>query len=119
MKTVSRPLLIGLLLAALVLLSLASLSAGKVWIPWNAWFAAADDLRSIIVFELRLPRTVLGIIVGAALGLTGAAMQGYTRNPLADPGILGVSSMAAFGAVVTMYFGAQQIITGPKGRRLF
>ncbi len=106
MKTVSRPLLIGLLLAALVLLSLASLSAGKVWIPWNAWFAAADDLRSIIVFELRLPRTVLGIIVGAALGLTGAAMQGYTRNPLADPGILGVSSMAAFGAVVTMYFGA-------------
>ena len=50
-----------------------------------------------------LPRTLLALFVGAALGMSGAAMQGYTRNPLADPGSLGVSSMAAFGAVI--FFG--------------
>lgn len=106
MRTLPRPVLIGGLLLAVALLSLASLSAGKVWVPWDAWFAAADDPRAIIVFELRLPRTLLGIVVGAALGISGAALQGYTRNPLADPTILGVSSMAAFGAVATLYLGA-------------
>ena len=107
MKPIPRPLLIGALVVAIVLLSVASLSAGKVWVPWDAWFgSASSDPRSIIVFELRLPRTLLGIAVGVALGMSGAALQGYTRNPLADPGILGVSSMAAFGAVATMYIGA-------------
>lgn len=106
MRTIPRALLIGGLLVLLVLLVLASLSAGKVWIPWSDWFGAADDMRSMIIFDLRLPRTVLGIIVGVGLGISGAAMQGYTRNPLADPGILGVSSMAAFGAVATLYLGA-------------
>ncbi|MFY7852940.1 MAG: FecCD family ABC transporter permease, partial [Brevundimonas sp.] len=51
------------------------------------------------------PRTVLALLVGAALGLSGAALQGYTRNPLADPGVLGVSAMAALGAVLTLYYG--------------
>lgn len=106
MKTISRPLLFAALAAGLVLLSLASLSAGKVWVPWSAWLSAADDPRWAIVFDLRLPRTILGIAVGMALGLSGAVLQGYTRNPLADPGILGVSSMAAFGAVMTLYLGA-------------
>lgn len=109
MKAVSRSVLIGSLLVALVILVFASLSAGKVWVPWDAWFGAADDPRTMIVFELRLPRTVLGIIVGVALGISGAALQGYTRNPLADPGILGVSTMAAFGAVATLYFGAATV----------
>ena len=106
MKTISRPLLFAALTAGLVLLSLASLSAGKVWVPWSAWLSAAADPRWAIVFDLRLPRTILGIAVGMALGLSGAVLQGYTRNPLADPGILGVSSMAAFGAVMTLYLGA-------------
>lgn len=92
-------------LAALVAtLALASLMAGRVWTPWSAWWDASDP-RWAIVFELRLPRTLLAVMVGAALGLSGAAMQGYTRNPLADPGVLGVSSMAALGAVLTLYFG--------------
>jgi len=105
MNTLSRPLLFGLLGIAILLLAFASLSAGKIWIPWSAWFNAASDPRSIIIFELRLPRTLLAIAVGAVLGLCGAALQGYTRNPLAEPSILGVSSMAAFGAVMTLYLG--------------
>src|SRR5690606_22260995 len=88
----------------LVLLTVASLSGGNVWVPWSAWFNAGDTL-SIIIFELRLPRTILGIAVGMALGLSGAVLQGYKRNPLADPGVLGVSSMAALGAVLTLYYG--------------
>jgi iron complex transport system permease protein len=91
-------LLVGVLLAAAL-----SVAAGKVWVPLDAWTAA--DPRSIIIVELRLPRTVLAITVGAALGLSGAVMQGYLRNPLADPGLFGVSSGAALGAVLSLYFG--------------
>jgi iron complex transport system permease protein len=98
-----RLLLIGGLCVLVLLLGAVSLMAGRVWVPWSAWSQTAHDPRWAIIFELRLPRTVLAVAVGAALGLSGAAMQGYTRNPLADPGVLGVSSMAAFGAVMTMY----------------
>jgi iron complex transport system permease protein len=91
------------LLVALLLATCLSVAAGKVWVPWEAWTAA--DPRSIIIVELRLPRTVLGLLVGAALGLSGAVMQGYLRNPLADPGLFGVSSGAALGAVLSLYFG--------------
>jgi len=93
---------IGLVVALLAVAAL-SVAAGKVWVPWDAWTAA--DPRSIIIVELRLPRTVLALVVGAALGLSGAVMQGYLRNPLADPGLFGVSTGAAFGAVLALYFG--------------
>lgn len=105
MKVPSRIVLYLLAVLLVLLLAFASLSAGRVWVPWSAWAATSDDPRWAIVFGLRLPRTILAILVGGALGLAGAAMQGYTRNPLADPGVLGVSSMAAFGAVMTLYFG--------------
>lgn len=105
MKPVSRPLLYAGLLVLLLILSGVSLVAGKVWVPWSAWISPDVDPRWAIVFELRLPRTILGIVVGAALGLSGAALQGYTRNALADPGVLGVSTMAALGAVLTLYYG--------------
>lgn len=98
-------LVIGALAALLVLLAAGSLMAGKVWAPFSAWTAGAADPRWAIIFQLRIPRTVLGVLVGGALGLAGAALQGYTRNPLADPGVLGVSAMAAFGAVMTLYLG--------------
>ncbi len=91
-------LAVGVLLAAIL-----SVAAGKVWVPLDAWTAA--DPRSIIIVELRLPRALLALAVGAALGMSGAAMQGYLRNPLADPGLFGVSSGAAFGAVCSLYFG--------------
>ena len=91
------------LCAGLLVAAALSVAAGKVWVPWDAWTAA--DPRSIIVVELRLPRTVLALLIGAALGLSGAVMQGYLRNPLADPGLFGVSSGAALGAVLSLYFG--------------
>ena len=94
------------LLLALVAAMLASLLAGKVWLPVSAWFG--DDPRALIITQLRLPRTLLAAIVGAGLGSSGAAMQGYLRNPLADPGLFGVSAAAALGAVLSLYFGFTQ-----------
>lgn len=91
----------GLLAAAVLLLGLVSLSVGRVWIPWSVW--GAPGPLQVLLFELRLPRTLLAVTVGATLGLGGAALQGYTRNPLADPGLLGVSSMASLGAVLSLY----------------
>jgi len=93
------------LCAAVIGLSAVSLMVGKVWISPSVWLHPHNPLGAIL-FDLRLPRTLLAVIIGAALGMSGAAMQGYTRNPLADPGALGVASMAAFGAVLTLYFGA-------------
>ena len=100
----TRSLRMNLILASAIAAAFAlSLLAGKVWIPPEAF--AANDLRWPIIAQLRLPRTVLALTVGAALGLSGAAMQGYLRNPLADPGLFGVSSGAALGAVISLYFG--------------
>jgi iron complex transport system permease protein len=97
-----RPLNL-LLLVGIALAVMLSVIAGKVWVPLHAWGSA--DPRWLIIAELRLPRTVLAAAVGAALGMSGAAMQGYLRNPLADPGLFGVSAGAALGAVVSLFFG--------------
>ncbi len=94
----TRP--IQLLLAALAFALLLSLLAGRVWIdPWTTPNAA------LILGELRLPRAVLALVVGAGLGAAGAAMQGYLRNPLADPGLFGIAPGAALGAVAALWFG--------------
>jgi iron complex transport system permease protein len=63
------------------------------------------ELQSVILREIRLPRTLLALLVGGTLGLCGAALQGLLRNPLAEPGLLGASSGAALGAVLVFYFG--------------
>ena len=92
-----------LLLAAVALALPVSLLAGRVWIdPFHPAFAAAPA----ILFELRLPRGVLALVVGAGLGGAGAAMQGYLRNPLADPGLFGIAPGAALGAVLALLTGA-------------
>ena len=93
-----------MLTALLGVAMLLALLAGKVWLPWAAW--AGNDPRGVILVELRLPRVLLGAIVGAGLGLSGAAMQGYLRNPLADPGLFGVSAAAALGAVLSLFAAA-------------
>lgn len=97
----------ALLLLALVML--LSLVIGQVWLPpvalLDGLFAPDRNLAGLILLELRLPRMVLGLMVGAALGLSGAVLQGLLRNPLAEPGLLGVSAGAALGAVIAIYFG--------------
>ena len=91
------------LLAAIALALSLSLLAGRVWIdPFHPALAAAPA----ILFELRLPRGVLALVVGAGLGGAGAAMQGYLRNPLADPGLFGIAPGAALGAVFALLTGA-------------
>lgn len=95
-----RPALILALAVLVALLFAASLMAGKLWVPFSAWFS--HDPRWWIILELRLPRAILGLAIGAALGLTGAVLQGYLRNPLADPAVVGVSSSAALGAVAAI-----------------
>ncbi len=92
------------LIAALIAIAALSVIAGKVWIPFSA-FTDHNDTRWLIIAELRAPRIALAIIIGAGLGLSGATMQGFLRNPLADPGLFGVSAAAALGAVMSLYFG--------------
>ena len=71
---------------------------------WDAlWHYDATLNDHLIVRSLRVPRTVVGLLVGAALGLAGAVMQGVTRNPLADPGILGVDAGASLAVVIGIY----------------
>jgi len=90
----------------LVLLVPLSLLAGRVWIDPFASLGAEAANAALILMELRLPRAVLAVVVGAGLGAAGAAMQGYLRNPLADPGLFGIAPMAALGAVASFWFGA-------------
>src|SRR3546814_3364863 len=68
-------------------------------------FGGGDAIDRAIVIDLRLPRALLALLVGAMLGIGGAALQGYLRNPLAEPSVLGTSNMAALGAVAALYFG--------------
>ena len=96
------PKFIALGLLVVVLFGL-SLGCGKVSVPLDAWFSS--DPRWWIILELRLPRAVLGLALGATLGLSGAVLQGYLRNPLADPAVVGVSSVAALAAVAAIVFG--------------
>ncbi|MCG8548292.1 MAG: iron ABC transporter permease [Alphaproteobacteria bacterium] len=92
---------VGCFLASLAI-GPADLSLGKALAALFGHGPAADQL---IVREIRLPRALLALTIGATLGLSGAGLQGLLRNPLAEPGLLGASSMAAFGGVVAMYFG--------------
>ncbi|MDG2048195.1 MAG: iron ABC transporter permease [Halioglobus sp.] len=75
----------------------------------NNW-RGLDSIESLILFDIRLPRTLLAIIVGGTLGMAGAALQGLLRNPLAGPGLVGVSNCAALGAVIALYFGLQSFV---------
>ncbi len=96
-------LIVALLLALLLLVSLLALAFGEVWL--NPLESGTESWRATVLWEIRLPRVLLAILVGAVLGLSGAALQGLLRNPLADPAIVGVSACAALGAVVVLYSG--------------
>jgi iron complex transport system permease protein len=116
----SRPaLVLGLLGGLLVAVGLAALAFGAVWIsPWDSirlvgWKlhlegrpAGIPASTAVILFQLRLPRVLLAMVVGAALATAGAVFQGLFRNPMADPAIIGVSSGAALGAILVIVAGA-------------
>ncbi len=102
-----RRLLLGLvlLLVPAFLLHLASGPSGTA--PLRSLFVAdAAPLARTILVEIRLPRALLALLVGGALGVAGAALQGFLRNPLAEPGVIGVSASASLGAVAVLYLGA-------------
>ena len=109
------PILLGLLLLTIV----ASLLAGPIWLSpgqvFRSLLSPTPQLAGLIVTDLRLPRAVLACVAGAALGLSGAVLQGLTRNPLAEPGLLGVTAGASLGAVIAIYFGMASVfeITAP------
>jgi iron complex transport system permease protein len=104
-----RRRLAGLALLMVVLLAacIASIAVGAKAIPlegvWHAVFTPTGTEDDIVVRSLRVPRTLLGILAGGALGLAGALIQGHTRNPLADSGLLGVNAGAAFLVVIGIY----------------
>jgi iron complex transport system permease protein len=94
----------------LVLAGLLSLRFGSIGIStrdaWDAIFSYdANSYEQTVVRYLRAPRTVFALVVGCGLGISGAVMQGVTRNPLADPYILGVSGGASLGITTAVYFG--------------
>lgn len=95
-------LLVLLLFCASVAVGYAPLDLGTAF---GDLLAGRPSVAALVLSELRLPRAILGAAVGFSLGLTGAALQGLMRNPLADPGVVGVSGAAALGAVIAFYFG--------------
>lgn len=103
---VSPPAFLVVLAVAAAVAFLLSLAVG----PSGLGFGPPGEARSLIFWEIRLPRAVLGALVGAALGLSGAALQGYLRNPLAESGLIGVSGGAALGAVLAIHLGLSHAI---------
>nr|WP_325250246.1 iron ABC transporter permease [Amylibacter sp.] len=97
------------LTALLIVLFITALVIGPadigVWPSLNALLTGDEGPMSLVMREIRLPRALLAVMIGGSLGLAGAAMQGYLRNPLADPGLIGVSSSAALGAVLAIQTG--------------
>ena len=104
MEKALNPFLFTLMLS----LGWLSLSSGSIEVDvlaglWD-WLQSSNDKGALIIGEIRLPRTLLALVVGASMGLSGAALQGLLRNPLVDPGLIGVSQGAALGAASVFYF---------------
>lgn len=104
-------LTISLLVVGMILLFALSLLTGAAQIsPMTivgalTGFDETSEALVLVIREIRLPRALLALLIGAVLGLSGAALQGWLRNPLAEPGLIGVSGGAALGAVLALYFG--------------
>ncbi len=95
------------------ILFVLSLTVGPAAIAFTdsiaALFSDRGDAIALIMREVRLPRALLGLMIGVTLGLSGAALQGYLRNPLAEPGLIGVSASASLGAVIAIYTGLSAV----------
>ena len=107
-KSLRAGVWLGVLLLAVCVFSSLLFGTGEVsWQQSLQWLLHQDDAKvGFVVMELRGSRTLLALIVGAALGASGAVLQSITRNPLAEPGLLGVSAGASFAVVLAIYFGA-------------
>ncbi len=107
-------MLIAWLCAITVLLLMVSIAVGhatlSVFDTLLEILRGEESVSTVVLTQLRMPRTLLAMLVGASLGLSGAAMQGLLRNPLAEPGIIGVSGCAALGAVLVFYSGLALIV---------
>ena len=113
-KSSNYSLTLSLMGGLLLLLMVSSLAVGAVPITLTdalrafgqrlGWVAGAADTTQVVLFSIRLPRLLFTVLIGAALGLSGAALQGLFRNPLVEPGIIGISSGAALGAIVVIMF---------------
>lgn len=106
----ARIAILNAALAALIaVLTILSLMIGQVHLPFadiiGGVVGAAPEKSVIIIQQLRLPRTLLALLAGGGLGLAGAVLQGFLRNPLADPAVVGISGAGSLGAVVAIYFG--------------
>ena len=95
-------LLVALLFAVSLLVGPAGLGLGE---SLKALFSGRGEAQVLVMREIRLPRALLGLMIGATLGLSGAALQGYLRNPLAEPGLIGVAPCASLGAVIAIFTG--------------
>ena len=105
-----KDLVLNLALAASVVLAfISSVSVGSNQIPlldvYRLFTGTGTDIIRLVLLEIRLPRAILAGFVGATLGLVGAVMQGFLRNPLAEPGLIGISASAALGSVLVFYSG--------------
>ena len=121
MRPVSAPLLLGLLALLLPGLACLSMTLGTVDIAVSEalgavanllWGSSPPSQAAIILFEIRLPRILLAIFIGATLASTGVVMQGLFRNPLADPSLIGVSGGASVGASIMIVMASSLIETG-------
>ena len=103
----------GVLLSSLVFLTLCfflvSISNGSFSFSLISLFSLEESLNKVVLYEIRIPRVLLAGFVGASLGLSGASLQGLFRNPLADPGLIGVSAGAALGAALLIVLGSSLI----------
>lgn len=108
-KALEASTLYGILLPVLLLVLVMAINVGPVDIDLGKaiqdWLNDQTTIESLILFDIRLPRSLLAMLIGATLGLAGASLQGLLRNPLAEPGIIGVSNGAALGAVIVFYYG--------------
>jgi iron complex transport system permease protein len=108
-----RTAVVAALVLLVVLLALISLGTGPVRLSpltvLDALFGGGSDVQQVIVREIRLPRAILGVAIGAMLGLSGAALQGLLRNPLASPSLFGAPQSAAFGAVLMIALGLADV----------
>ena len=107
--------LAAILITLCVVLFIGSLVTGRVPVTatqsLTALFVDDGAPLGVVMREIRLPRAILAVMIGASLGLAGAAMQGYLRNPLAEPGLIGVSASAALGAVLALQTGVAAAFT--------